>query len=120
MPPLRAAMRVRSEGAILNDAAIGPPPLASFPWQVAQYALNSSGPLNESMSCFSCVDSGAFFCAAQTASARNAPATMYVPIFDFIMVSFELGIASVQLHGQFRNRANALESSNTGLFAVPK
>jgi hypothetical protein len=45
---------------------------------------------------------------------------MYVPVLDFIMVSFELGIASVQLHGQFRNRANALKSSNTGLFAVPK
>jgi len=69
VPPLRAAIRVKSAGAILSDAAIGPPPLASLPWQVAQYARNNSGPLNESRSCFSCVGSGARFCAVPTTSA---------------------------------------------------
>ncbi len=38
-PPLRALIRVRSAGRTFSELAIGPLPLASEPWQEAQYAL---------------------------------------------------------------------------------
>src|SRR5690349_14359394 len=50
LPPFFAEIRVRSDGAVLRDIAIGPSPFALGPWQTAQYALYRLGPWTESIS----------------------------------------------------------------------
>src|SRR5262252_8145016 len=44
LPPFRLVMVVRSGGGIFSAATAGPPPLASVPWQTAQYVVNISFP----------------------------------------------------------------------------